>query len=55
MSKKTILLVDDEPDLIMMLKQNLEAEGYNIEVAYNGVKPLKRSKPIFLMQLYWML
>jgi two-component system alkaline phosphatase synthesis response regulator PhoP len=42
MSKKTILLVDDEPDLIMMLKQNLEAEGYNIEVAYNGVEAIKK-------------
>ena len=42
MSKKTILLVDDEPDLIMMLKQNLEAAGYNIEVAYNGVEAIKK-------------
>jgi two-component system alkaline phosphatase synthesis response regulator PhoP len=42
MSKKTILLVDDEPDLIMMLKQTLEAKGYNIEVAYNGVEAIKK-------------
>ncbi|MEN8211418.1 MAG: response regulator [Thermodesulfobacteriota bacterium] len=44
MSKKTILLVDDEPDLVMMLKQNLEAEGYNIEVAYNGVEAIAKVK-----------
>jgi len=44
MSKKTILLVDDEPDLVMILKQNLQAEGYNIEVAYNGVEAIAKVK-----------
>ena len=44
MSKKTILLVDDEPDLTMILKQNLEAEGYKIEVAYNGVEAIEKVK-----------
>ncbi len=44
MSKKTILLVDDEPDLTMILKHNLEAEGYKIEVAYNGVEAIEKVK-----------
>jgi len=44
MSKKTILLVDDEPDLTMILKQNLEAAGYKIEVAYNGVEAIEKVK-----------
>ena len=44
MSKKTILLVDDEPDLVMILKQNLQAAGYDIEVAYNGVEAIAKVK-----------
>ena len=37
MGKQTILIVDDEPDFVMMLKQTLQDEGYTVEVAYNGV------------------
>jgi two-component system, OmpR family, alkaline phosphatase synthesis response regulator PhoP len=44
MSKKTILLVDDEPDLVIVLKQNLLMEGYNVEVAYNGVEAIAKVK-----------
>jgi two-component system, OmpR family, alkaline phosphatase synthesis response regulator PhoP len=44
MSKKTILLVDDEPDLTMILKQNLLMEGYEVEVAYNGVEAIEKVK-----------
>ena len=44
MSKKTILLVDDEPDSVMILKQNLQAAGYDIEVAYNGVEAIAKVK-----------
>ena len=44
MSKKTILVVDDEPDLTMMVKKNLESEGYKVEVAYNGVEAIEKVK-----------
>jgi len=41
MGKKTILLVDDEPDLTIVLKHNLQMEGYDVEVAYNGVEAIE--------------
>jgi len=44
MSAKTILLVDDEPDFTIVLKQNLKMEGYDVEVAYNGVEAIEKVK-----------
>ncbi len=44
MSKKRILVVDDEPDLVAMVKKNLEKAGYQVEVAYNGVEALEKVK-----------
>ena len=44
MSKKTILVVDDEPDLTSILKHNLQKQGYNVEVAYNGVEAIDKVK-----------
>lgn len=44
MSEKRILVVDDEPDLVMMVKKNLEKEGYKVEVAYNGVEAMEKVK-----------
>ena len=44
MSKQTILVVDDEPDFVAVVKENLEDEGYLIEVAYNGVEAIKKVK-----------
>ncbi len=44
MSAKKILLVDDEPDFTIVLKQNLKMEGYEVEVAYNGVEAMEKVK-----------
>jgi two-component system alkaline phosphatase synthesis response regulator PhoP len=46
MKKKdiTILLVDDEPDILEIVGYNLSAEGYNIITADNGVKAVKIAK-----------
>ncbi len=44
MSKKRILVVDDEPDLVAMVKKNLEKVGYKVEVAYNGVEAMEKVK-----------
>ncbi len=44
MSAKKILLVDDEPDFTIVLKQNLKMEGYDVEVAYNGVEAIEKVK-----------
>jgi two-component system alkaline phosphatase synthesis response regulator PhoP len=38
MSAKKILVVDDEEDILDLLKYNLEKEGYEVEVANNGSK-----------------
>jgi DNA-binding response OmpR family regulator len=37
-----ILIVEDEPNMILGLKDNLEFEGYNVEVATNGEEGLKK-------------
>ena len=41
-SAYTLLLVDDEQDIIDMLKYNLEKEGYKIITANNGAEAIKR-------------
>lgn len=39
MSKK-ILLVDDEADILELIKYNLDREGFEVRVAYNGKKAI---------------
>ena len=39
-----ILLVDDEPDVIEIIKYNLVQEGYRVKVASNGEEALKKAK-----------
>jgi two-component system alkaline phosphatase synthesis response regulator PhoP len=40
--KKRILLVDDEPDFCAIVQGNLEKEGFEVEVAYDGVEGLEK-------------
>ena len=40
----TILLVDDEPDILEIVGYNLTAEGYNVITAENGVEAVKVAK-----------
>ncbi len=44
--KKKILLVDDDKDFVESNKEILEAEGYEIFVAYNGADGLEMAKKI---------
>lgn len=46
MKKKdiTILLVDDEPDILEIVGYNLTAEGYNVITAENGVEGVKLAR-----------
>jgi len=46
MKKKdiTILLVDDEPDILEIVKYNLTTAGYNIILAENGVEAIDKAK-----------
>ena len=40
--KKRILVVDDEPDFAGIVQQNLEKEGFDVEVAYDGEEGLEK-------------
>jgi two-component system alkaline phosphatase synthesis response regulator PhoP len=42
--KKRILVVDDEPDFCSIVQANLEKEGFEVEVAYDGVEGIKKVK-----------
>lgn len=41
---KKILVVDDEPDITLMLKARLEVNGYEVDVAYEGNAALEMVK-----------
>ena len=45
--KKRILVVDDDPDFCSIVQGQLEKEGFDVELAYNGVEGLEkiRSNP----------
>lgn len=45
-SRVNILVIDDESDLVELLKYNLAKEGYNIEFAFNGFDGLKLAEII---------
>ncbi|MBN1621680.1 MAG: response regulator [Endomicrobiales bacterium] len=38
---KNILIVDDEKDIVLVLRLALEKAGYNVFEAYNGIEALK--------------
>jgi len=42
--KATILLVDDEPDILEILEYNLKNAGYKIYTAENGAEAIEKSK-----------
>ena len=44
MNKKRILVVDDEPDFVSIVKDNLEKEGFEVEAAYDGIEGIKKVK-----------
>jgi two-component system alkaline phosphatase synthesis response regulator PhoP len=46
MKKKntTILLVDDEPDILEIIGYNLSSEGYHVITAENGAEAVKKAK-----------
>jgi two-component system alkaline phosphatase synthesis response regulator PhoP len=43
MAKKTIVLVDDEPDILEFVSYNLEKEGYNVITFSNGETFLEKA------------
>jgi len=44
LSKKTILVVDDEQDLLDLIEYNLIKEGYNVLKAENGLEGIQAAK-----------
>ena len=40
--KKRILVVDDEPDFCAIVQSQLEKEGFEVEIAYNGIEGLEK-------------
>jgi two-component system alkaline phosphatase synthesis response regulator PhoP len=48
MKKKNIkiLLVDDEPDILEIVRYNLTSEGYDVETAENGIEAIAKAKMI---------
>jgi len=41
-SYKTILVVDDDPDIVTQVKTILEREGFGVQTAYNGLEVFSR-------------
>jgi two-component system alkaline phosphatase synthesis response regulator PhoP len=37
-------VVDDEPDFALLVQGNLQKEGFDVDVAYNGVEGLEKIK-----------
>lgn len=44
MNPAKILLVDDEPDILEILKYNLKKEGYDVATAGNGEEGIKQAE-----------
>ena len=40
--KKRILIVEDEPDYASIVQGHLEKEGFEVDIAYNGVEGLEK-------------
>ena len=40
--KKRILVVDDEPDFCAIVQGQLEKEGFDVDIAYNGIEGLEK-------------
>ena len=44
---KKILVVDDEVDILELLKYNLKKEGYNVKTVNNGIEAVETAKEFF--------
>ncbi len=51
-TKSTIMVVDDEPDLVDLLRLMLEQKGFNVMCAYSGLQALadlEKQKPDLIL------
>ena len=44
--QRKVLIADDEPDILEILKYNLEKEGYQVHTAKNGDEALERARQL---------
>ena len=44
MAKESVLIVEDDPDIVELLQYTLEREGYSVLVALNGEKGLSEAQ-----------
>jgi len=44
--EKTILVVDDDPDIVETTKMVLESAGYQVETATNGTEGLRKAREV---------
>ncbi len=44
--EKTILVVDDDPDIVETTRMVLESAGYRVETAANGTEGLKKAREV---------
>ena len=57
MSKRHILVVDDEPDIRSLVQEILEDEGFSVKVAENAIiarQSIKHTKPDLILLDIWM-
>lgn len=43
MAKKRILLVDDEPNILKILRKRFEVNNYEVEIAFNGKQGVEKA------------
>ncbi len=51
-SKRTIMVVDDSPDLVEIVRLTLEGKGFNVKCAYSGkelLAALEKEKPDLIL------
>ena len=44
MVSKKILIVDDEPVVVTLLKSRMESRGFKVEIAHDGMSALEKAK-----------
>ena len=53
MKTARLLIVDDEENIRILFKEELEDEGYDIDLASNGYEAIEKFKPGISMSSYW--